>query len=461
MHAFADFSRNPFSTPTLTLFSLARNRDKEHALAMASIRKLHGQLDFTLLILWGMCAGIGGGILAGALASHAVNPYASTALFIAYEGALLVLVALILRTILKRRAAKLAKLRAQGILPDAASQRDDDVIRLANAGLREEAALVYQELHGGPLDAARFVTGLDRQGKTLVGILLFVFVVLITTSLYSAAKGNSANIVMNTAILASLGSSNLVIFMVRAKRLRENREQLARGILSSPDSACLFRKPVMAGVNPSQNNPRVIPPMSTPRSIIPSRFPYQVGGLLFTIACAILALYLSDTLAGKPLSDKVHLGVTTIICILVVWGHYYLFERKIAALTEALRKAGTLPAKENASDADIIRLAKNGMTEEAALLHHSLHKGMIEKAMLTVGIDGTKAQLSVQIFLFAFCSALPLYIGIHKGKTPLILLGILFAIAGLFTLVLHYRQKKQAIANRQSIARGILPGAHN
>jgi preprotein translocase subunit SecG len=207
---------------------------------MTPIRKILSQADFTIILLMGLSAGLGAGLFAGALSSDTFDQGTALALLLAYAVVIFAIFSLVLCVLASRRTAKLSRLRDEGTLPAAATQSDADVIRLANLGLREEAALVYQEIHGGQLDAARFVVGLDKL-RTIMLCIIF-FLIFIVTTLHMSSKGNQLDLTLNTGLFAAVVLSNFVIFSARAKRLRENREKLASGILPTPDSACLFRK---------------------------------------------------------------------------------------------------------------------------------------------------------------------------------------------------------------------------
>lgn len=214
---------------------------------MNPIRKTLAQADITLFLIGGLLIGGGAGAFIGMSSSHTLETNTAIALLVAYEGLVLTSLFLVLRTLVKLRAARLARLRAQGILPDAALQSDADVIRLANNGLREEAALIYQEIHGGKLDVARFVVGLDKLRKTMIPMLLIVTVILIVAVFLSTSEEDKTGSMFAIIIFAAIFSADMVIFAARAKRLRVNREKLANGILPTPDSVCLWRKPGTTG----------------------------------------------------------------------------------------------------------------------------------------------------------------------------------------------------------------------
>lgn len=196
--------------------------------------------------------------------------------------------------------------------------------------------------------------------------------------------------------------------------------------------------------------------MKTPQRFLPSRAQYISFGFIGSFLAAFTTLYLIETIWGE-MPRVVHPVVIGIVCgIISIYAHHH-FDKKIAALTEKLRKGGTLPAKEAASDADIIRLVKDNMPEEAALLYNSLHKGTIEKAKLAVGLDISKEQYNPILWIAFLSAVFNVFMGIRLGKPPLIILGVLFAIGGCVTVFYQRRIRKTAEANRALIESGSLP----
>jgi Flp pilus assembly protein TadB len=164
-----------------------------------------------------------------------------------------------------------------------------------------------------------------------------------------------------------------------------------------------------------------------------------------------------EAIWGESLPRLVHLIAVCVVCILVVNFAQYLFDRKITAITDWLRNTGTLPSTQTASDADILRLVRDGLHEEAALLYKSLHKGTIEKAKLAVGLDISREQYTPILWFAALAAIGNVIIGIHLGELPLFIFGVLFAAGCVLTALYQRKLRKTAEANRAMIEAGILP----
>lgn len=135
---------------------------------------------------------------------------------------------------------KIERLRDTGAIARTGVDADSEIIRLANEGKREEAALLYVSAHGGRLANARKIVGSGIEPKRLLLVIsvLFLCFVLIALGTYE-----------QKIPLATIWLANFVLFTafwMRASCLiTRNRKRLAAGQMPSSND-CAWAGPANA-----------------------------------------------------------------------------------------------------------------------------------------------------------------------------------------------------------------------
>lgn len=183
--------------------------------------------------------------------------------------------------------------------------------------------------------------------------------------------------------------------------------------------------------------------------------------LPLAIILGIATEYLVDVAHISEHPEKLRLVASCIVCVLVMHVANYLFERRTARIIEALRRKGTIPPEGIASDADILRMVKEGKREEAAYCYKSLHKGAIEKAQVAVGINGYKMPHTLGLWLAAFGAISVTIVGLVRHRPTGIWAGMV--LGAFFCIMFLYmrRTQRRVDENRSLIDGGILPAPHS
>jgi hypothetical protein len=129
------------------------------------------------------------------------------------------------------------KLRCKGILPPRETATDEDIIRLANEGRREEAAYLYTDLHQTSLERSRIIVG---QGTTSMWSLcvLWAFTLVVLANALFDAHWDPLNLPLSAFFFLFLA----IYAHKHRHALLRNRQTLAGGQLPPSDAWNLCAK---------------------------------------------------------------------------------------------------------------------------------------------------------------------------------------------------------------------------
>ena len=134
---------------------------------------------------------------------------------------------------------KIEKLRKDGVIPPDGQGTDEGIVKLANEGKRDQAALYYVAVHGGRIEQARVIVG---AGASPTSLMLVVFSLFVCFCAIQQIYTPDTDVSRLPILVAYLIVALLIWWKWRKVQslVKKNRETVAAGKLPEP---CACAKP--------------------------------------------------------------------------------------------------------------------------------------------------------------------------------------------------------------------------